>query len=280
MYVLALDESGIHPGAKVMLVAGIAVHEADARRLERVLHAVVVDNLAGLPGLDAHAHELHAADLKTPRKGKPASDSHPSTRDSEWLAVSTERRLKIFSDTYEAMRAFEPTDPALPFRVFGAVVERSHKQFTTAERYVYDHVLHRFDEMLRRMSKERAAQERGVVLHDRSPDREKAIQQMAAGWQRTGARLEALVQLPLFVDSRASRLVQAADFVSHAIARTYAEDPDDALAKNLWPLVDIGRKGELSGVIHVTPDFGRCSCAPCQSRRTQPAVKQHPPASS
>lgn len=273
MYVLALDESGIHPGAKVMLVAGIAVHEADARRLERALHAVVVNNLAGLPGLDPHTHELHAADLKTPRKGKPASASFPPTRDSEWLTVSPERRLKIVSDTYAAIRAFEPSDPSLPARVFGAVVERSHKQFTTAERYVYDHVLHRFDEMLRRMSKERGTPERGVVLHDRSPDREKAIQQMAAGWQRAGARLEALVQLPLFVDSRASRLVQAADFVSHAIGRTYAADPDDTLAKDLWPLVDIGSKGELSGIIHLTPDFGRCPCAPCQSRRTQPTIK-------
>lgn len=274
MHVLALDESGIHPGAKVMLVAGLAVHEADARRLERALHTVVVDNLAGLPGLDAHAHELHAADLKTPRKGKPASAGFPPTRDSEWLTVSGERRLKIMADAYRVLREFEPSDPELPVRVFGAVVERSHKEFKTAERYVYDHVLHRFDEMLRRFSKERGTPERGVVLHDRSPDREKAIQQMAAGWQRTGARLEALVQLPLFVDSRASRLVQAADFVSHAIGRAYAaSDPDDSLAKDLWPLVDIGSEGELSGVIHLTPEFGRCPCTPCQSRRTKPAAK-------
>lgn len=271
MYLLALDESGTHNGSPVVLIGGLAVHEADVRRLERDLHDVLTTHLVPL-NLDPWRHELHAKELKTPSKAKPAGNGYPATRDSEWLSVPSATRLAILADAYAVIRDHRSADPTYPLRVFAGVVDRRHKQFKTAEKYAYDHVLHRFDETLRGFGD--APRQRGLVLHDRrdsiykSTRHEPLIQDWTALWQRSGPRLEAIVQVPYFTDSRASRLIQAADFVSYALWRQYSQE-DDTYIADLWQHVDVGRKGELSGVIHLTPDFGRCPCKPCVSRTTQ-----------
>lgn len=268
VYVLALDESGTHYDAPVLLIAGLAVHEADVRAVERALHAVLVRHLGPL-GLDPYRHELHAKELRTPSRGKPARPPYPRSRDSEWLAVPAGVRLGVLADTYEAIRTVTPADPLLPPRVFGAIVDRKHRRYgpaPKAEQYAYDHVLHRFDEMLTRISRAGGRPERGLVVHDRRVEHERRVQDWAALWQRTGARLDSLVQLPIFTDSRASRLVQAADFVSYALWRHYQTTSDPNHAKGLWDLVDTNGKGELSGVIHVTARHDKCPCPPCLSR--------------
>jgi hypothetical protein len=268
MYVLALDESGTHWGAEVLIIAGIAAHEADVRPLERALHAVLTKHLGGL-GLDAHKHELHAKELKTPTRAKPATANHGPTKDSEWLTVDPAVRLAVLTGAYATIASHVPADPAFPIRLFGAVVDRRHKQFLTARQYAYDHVLHRFDEMLLRVNKEQPTVQRGIVIHDANSEQERSVQDMAHIWARTGPGLRNLVQVPIFTDSRASRLVQASDFVSWALWRYYSNTPpDDAYASCLWPLVDTNAKNELSGVIHLTPDYGHkgCSCPPCTSR--------------
>jgi hypothetical protein len=271
VYLLALDESGTHNGSPVVLIGGLAVHEADVRRVERDLHAVLNKHLVPL-GLDPWQHELHATELKTPSKAKRAANGYPATRDSEWLTIPSATRLAVLADAYAVVRDHQPSDRRYPLRIFAAVVERRHKEFATAEKYAYDHVLHRFDEMLRGFGKDE--QQRGLVVHDRrdsvhtSARHEPKIQGWTALWQRTGPRLEAIVQVPYFTDSHASRLIQAADFVSYALWRQYSQQSDAYIA-DLWQHVDIGKKGELSGVIHLTPDFGRCPCKPCVSRTTQ-----------
>lgn len=273
MYLLALDESGVHNGAPVVLIGGLAVHEADVRRLERDLHNVLNKHLVPLK-LDPYGHELHAGELKTPPKARPAQDGYPARPDSKWLGVPGPTRLAVLADAYAVVRDHQPADPKYPLRIFAAVVDRRHKQFKTAEKYAYDHVLHRFDEMLRGFGDD--LPQRGLVLHDRrdsvhkSTRHEPQIQDWTALWQRTGPRLEAIVQVPYFTDSHASRLVQAADFVSYALWRQYSQ-ADDSYIADLWQHVDVGKKGELSGVIHLTPDFGRCPCPPCSSRTTKKA---------
>lgn len=268
MYLLALDESGTHNDAPVLLLAGLAVHEADVRRLERALHGVVAHHLAPL-GLNPHKHEVHATDLKKPSRGKPARGRYPATPPSEWLTVDASVRLGVLADVYTALTTFQPADPTYPLRLIGAVIDRSHKRYgpvKAAEAYAYDHVLHRFDDMLRRITAAAPVEQRGVVLHDRRAEHERRIQNQAAVWQRSGARLDSLVQVPVFSDSRASRLIQAADLVAYALWRHYQPTTDDLHSTALWPLVDVNDRNEMSGVIHITPKYGSCACPPCASR--------------
>ncbi|WP_236833749.1 DUF3800 domain-containing protein [Blastococcus sp. KM273129] len=268
MYVLALDESGTHTGAPVLLLAGLAVHEADVRRLEHALHGVLARHLTPL-GLDPDKHELHAKELKTPSRGRPARPPYPATPPSEWLTVPSAVRLAILTDVYTAITTLQPTDPGYPPRVFAAVVDRSHHRYgpvKAADAYAYEHVLHRFDEMLGRINTTAPTHQRGVVIHDRRQQHERRIQEQATIWQRKGVGLAALLQVPLFIDSRASRLIQAADLVAYALWRHYQPTSDDKYSTGLWPLVDTNDDGELSGVIHITPKFRQCTCPPCRSR--------------
>lgn len=183
-------------------------------------------------------------------------------------------REAVLQDVYALLAEFDPADPDVPPLVFGAVVDRRHKEFATAEKTAYKHVLHRFDEMLKRTPKSGPGRQNGLVVHDRrdipnsSQQPERDIQTWTALWQRSGQGLDRVTQVPLFVDSHASRLIQAADLVSYALWRHYGQDtPDTAYSDGLWPKVDVGPRGDMSGVIHLTPAFGTCPCPPCQSRR-------------
>jgi hypothetical protein len=276
MYVLALDESGTHAGAPVLLIGGIAVHEADIRPLEEALHAVVAGHLGPL-GLSqpASAFEVHATDLKSPSRGKAARPPYPATAASPWLNVPAPVRLAVFTDVYSTLGTYQALDPQFPVKVLAGVVDRKgHRRQgpRQAESSAYDHVLHRFDEMLQRSATDaRSVPQRGMVVHDRRDSvdargNERRIQADAERWRRTGKRLDRLLQLPIFTDSRASRLVQAADLVAYALWRYYSAG-DDGYAQHIWPLVDRTEKGELSGVLHATPGFAACPCPPCESRR-------------
>lgn len=272
MYVLALDESGTHNEAPVLLLAGLAVHEADVRLLEQALRGVLIRHLQPL-GRDVDKHEIHATELKTPSRGRPARPPYPATRDSEWLTVPSSVRLAVLSDVYAALTTFEPTDPRFPPRVFGAVIDRSHPRYgpvKAAEAYAYEHVLRRFDDMLGRLNTTAAVPQRGVIIHDRRQQHERRIQDQARLWQRKGAGLPSLLQVPLFIDSRASRLVQAADVVAHALWRHYQPTSDETHSTGLWSLVDTNDRGELSGLIHITAKFRQCPCPPCASRAGAP----------
>jgi hypothetical protein len=77
-----------------------------------------------------------------------------------------------------------------------------------------------------------------------------------------------MADVPLFADSRASRLIQAADLVSYALYRHYSpgrRNPD--YIERLWPTFDTA-DGAMHGCVHYTPNFGAgsCVCKPCQGR--------------
>lgn len=275
VYLLALDESGTHGTASCLVIAGLAIHELDARPLADVLEAVLAKHLSPL-GLDSVAHELHSADLRDPSRGEPARGGYGPKPPSEWLGIERRVRNAVIDDTYDAIATYQPVDPAYPPVVLGAVIERKHRKFNEADEKAYNHVLHRFDDMLLRLNRKAAAKQQGIVLHDRRLKLEQSIQDWARKWQRTGSRLDHLALVPVFADSKASRLLQAADFVAYGIYRSYSQDSrDPSRADLLWPLVDTLPDGRMSGVIHLTPSFDAtgCQCRPCASRLAHAPIR-------
>jgi Protein of unknown function (DUF3800) len=243
------------------VIAGLAAHEYDVQPLQRALDEAIDKHLHPL-GLSARNYELHVVEIKSP--ARQARVNPPG----DWSKVPARARLAILKDAYSVIKGFVPFNEDFPLITFGAVVDRRHRQFSSADRLAYDHVLHRFDETLQLFNASGLSPQRGLVIHDRRLKLEREIQTMTALWQRTGARLDTLAQVPLFVDSKASRLVQAADLVAYALWRYYSQKPPDQdLAENIWQLAD-ERDGVLTGVIHLTPDFRHknCGCPPCTSR--------------
>ena len=104
---------------------------------------------------------------------------------------------------------------------------------------------------------------------------ERDLQDWTTDWRYIGSRigkLKNVVHVPLFIDSRSSRLLQAADFVAFVLWRSYGVKDDGWLADLLPSFDHVG--AALHGLIHVWPGCGRlpCLCPPCPERASRLAT--------
>lgn len=124
----------------------------------------------------------------------------------------------------------------------------------------------RFDTYLSRQHRA-GDSHRSLVIADESAY-EELVQRLLPRW-KTGVgtlkKLHSLVEVPLFVDSRASRLVQAVDCVAWAIWNYY-ERGHALYAQRLHPLFD-RNEGVQHGLAHMVRGYQACLCAACASRR-------------
>ncbi|MEN0084599.1 MAG: DUF3800 domain-containing protein [Leifsonia sp.] len=255
MYLLYVDESGVHDGPHPFVLGAIAVHERDASRLQRRLEAAL---RSALPGHDEVSElELHGSEIWN----APAR--------SGWSAFDRTTRATVLRAAYRALSAFAPTDPSRPLAAFGVIVDRTFRPRWSddeRERWAYEVLLRKFDAMVARKS----ILEAGLVIHDRRRT-EPRIQAWARRWRNEGEWLRSpgrLAEVPLFADSRVSRLVQAADLVSYALFREYGNAlPDQTGAASIRSLFD-SEDGRIHGLVHFSPGFGAgaCDCIPCVHR--------------
>jgi hypothetical protein len=126
----------------------------------------------------------------------------------------------------------------------------------------FEELFMRFTQML-----VRTGSDLGLVVADEARH-EAMLQPVVSRWRERGtrfAKLTRLVEVPLFVDSRAAQLVQAADLVAHAGWLLY-ERQDSHLLKPLTGSFDCV-DGILHGLVHLDVNWRTCTCAACQSRR-------------
>ena len=268
LYLLYLDESGTHGGSPVFILGGLALHEQDTWHLQTKLSGIVQRAIPA--GRDPLEFELHAAEIKSPRAGQSRQRRGGRTRPvSPWAQVDTPERLKVLQSGYRAIAKYACKDPAYPCAAIGAVVDR--RSYADCEQRAYEEVLHKFDEMLQTQAKASGVHQRGIVIHDRRVV-ERDVQSWAHDWRQVAGRIGKLTHLsdvPFFADSRASRLIQAADFVSWALWRYYGlATADERWVKPLWPLFTEPDGASMHRLIHVHQGFqaGTCRCPPCASR--------------
>jgi hypothetical protein len=131
--------------------------------------------------------------------------------------------------------------------------------------------LAKFDVMLKTLRLQKRLPNRGLVIHDRRVVAERDIQAWTAGWRLAAERigqLRNLADVPLFADSRATRLLQVADLISYAVFRRYNPQSKDArYFDTIWPLFHSEGK-VVHGCVHYTPSYGKgaCECQPCEHR--------------
>ncbi len=131
--------------------------------------------------------------------------------------------------------------------------------------------LNKFDIMLKKVREETGKANRGLVIHDRRVVAEQDIQSWVTGWRATAGdvgQLRNLADVPLFTDSRATRLLQIAHLVAYAICHRYQPEPDPQYFSTIWDRFHTDSKGQLHGLVHYTPEFGRgaCECESCAAR--------------
>ena len=81
----------------------------------------------------------------------------------------------------------------------------------------------RFDRFLTNLNDREGSNQRGIIILDESTH-ETTLQGLARKFNRWGTQWGAIrniVEVPLFVDSRASRCIQVADHVAYSVFRRY-----------------------------------------------------------
>lgn len=230
MYLLYVDESGSHGTLwdnRAYVLAGLAVHERDVPALGRALHDLVAEAVP--KGSDPAAFELHAAELRKPGD------------DSPWDAIDGQVRRRLLERALRVIADFTGADPARPPRLLVEVLPAGER----LEREAYGRLLNRFDDWL-----VATGDDLGLVLSDASR-RDREIQEWADDWREAAGpwgRLDRLVEVPLFADSRASRLLQAADLVAWSSWRHFGQPkPDDHWWDLIAPGVDVAVVSDRNG---------------------------------
>ena len=253
MYLLYLDESGSveNSAEKHFVLAGIAVFERQAYRLQKGL-----DDLAATLGHpDPGSPEIHGSEIWAARKGK------GKRKDSWWRQFTLEKRRAVIADGLKSAQSLY----SIQRRLFGVVVDKNARSPEDPVEYAFAQICNRFDLFLRRLY-HRGNPQRGLIVIDKSAD-ETRLQSLASEFRTTGHRwgvMTNLVDVPFFVDSKATRGIQYADLVAYALWRKY-ERGDGEFFDVIANWFD-REGGVVHGLHHYRGQNDLCDCPACVSR--------------
>ena len=157
-------------------------------------------------------------------------------------------------------------------RLFSVAIDKEVASPRDPIEVAFEEICNRFDLFLTRIFDRRGDPQRGLIVMDKSIH-ERPLQMLARNFRIAGARwghFRNLAEVPLFVDSAASRMVQLADLVAWSTFRKY-ELRDGRFFDPLIPLFDADG-GVLHGLYHHRRMSEHCYCPACYSRgRVHPA---------
>lgn len=204
MHLLYLDESGSasDPKEQYFVLAGVAVFERETHWIEQALNTVATR----FSPEDPHAVELHGSPMRTGKSG--------------WRRHPQEDRLQAIKD---ALRLGIAERPRKYVRLFGVVIRKASVVGQDPVEHAFEQLTSRFDLFLKRLHHKNNDSQRGIILFDESST-ERRIQTLAREFKYAGhtwGQTKNYAEVPVFMDSKASRLIQLADLVAYALYRFY-----------------------------------------------------------
>jgi len=253
MHILYVDDSGDVGNASdaVFVLGGISVFE---RGIYHLIKAT--DDVVSSFGIDHDAHdvELHGSPMYSGRgvwRGFQQRSARESMIHRALEVIRGNSSVRLFAVAIDRA-AVSPRDPVeLAFEelcnLFNLFSQRiNNRQFNGSPSY----------------------SQRGLLVID-NMKHEKPLQALARHFRVNGGRwghFRNLAEVPLFVDSKASRLVQLADLVAFATWRRY-EHQDGRFFEPLIPYFD-AEGGVIHGLFHHRRTAaGLCYCPACASRQ-------------
>lgn len=243
MYLLYLDDSGSvqNPADTHLVLAGVAVFERQphwlSSELNKIAERLWPDNPSGL--------EFRGSDILSGRK--------------HWRGLEKETRRAALGEALSILGRSKHV------RIFAAAIHKGSTSPDDPMEYAFEQVCNRFDRFLGRLFGSQNTQ-RGLIILDKS-SYETSLQKLATEFRKDGhrwGRLYNLAEVPLFVDSRATRMIQYADLVAYAVRR-YFEKGDPFFFDVIKPRLD-SFGGTLHGLVHRVPTGLACSCLSCRQR--------------
>ena len=208
MHLLYLDDSGSpsDPDTPYFVLAGVSVFERKTHWIEKRLNEIV----ERFAPSDPYSLELHGSPMRTGKGGwrqYPYQDRHAAMVEALQQGV--------------VMNARGVT-------LFGVAVRHgSLGRGESPVEYAFEQLSSRFDQYLMRLHHKGDSQ-RGIMIMDKSST-ERKIQSLAREFKHSGhtwGRTKNYAEVPLFLNSQSSRLIQLADLVAYAIYRHLAHSDD------------------------------------------------------
>lgn len=226
MYLLYADESGSvgDPTQRFFILAGVAVFEREPHWIEQDLDAIA----ARFEPQEPHTLEFHGNPMRGGRgrwRSQPRADREQAMIDV--LTVGVRRRY--------------PRN----VRLFAAVLEKANFSGQDIAQVAFEQLSSRFDQYLGRLHQKGDTQ-RGLILFDKCST-EQRIQTLAREFKNAGHSYGVTrnyAEVPVFIDSQASRLIQLADLVAFAIFRKF-EHGDETYFRHIAHCFDSD-----GGVVH------------------------------
>lgn len=244
MFLLYLDDSGSikNKTEDYFVLGGVVVHESSVRWLTHKVEKLAEKILPDAPA----SVEFHAAEIFSARK-------------FPWEGRSKDERISIIKSVLHTLDLAQSSSVS----VFACAVHKASFPNEDPVVMAYEHIATSFDYYIQ--SKD--GNQRGLIILDNS-SHESGLQTLALDIRKKGNRwgnqLRQLAEVPLFVDSRPSRIIQLADHIAYAVFRRY--NSNDLTYFNTIESRFEQRDGIINGLIHKQLLNRNCTCPACFSR--------------
>ncbi|NOT42371.1 MAG: DUF3800 domain-containing protein [Alphaproteobacteria bacterium] len=155
-------------------------------------------------------------------------------------------------------------------RLFAECIDKTHfdqaKARRTVDEQAFEQVISRFEKYLSRTPQLDGRQNFGIVVHDNNDTTARKHTTLMRRFHTEGTLwtdVDHIIETPMFVDSRLTRMVQVADLCSYALRR-FVENSETTLFRKIFARADrVGARAV--GARHFTALS--CACEICESHR-------------
>jgi hypothetical protein len=251
MYILYVDDSGTvaDPTERYFVLGAVSVFE---RGLYHQIKAAD-DCVAAFALGDPHEIELHGSAMY-------------NGRDGVWHSVKRSQREVMIQSALGTLRGHKSVS------LFAIIIDKAAVSPKDPVAMAFEEMCNRFNLFIARQNDRRGVDQRGLIVMDEGKH-EKPLQMLARKFRIDGARwghFRNLAEVPLFADSRASRMIQMADLVAWSSFRRY-EWQDGRFFDPITHLFDADG-GVIHGLVHLRTRSEECYCPACTTRERRDAA--------
>jgi len=228
-----------------LVLGGICLLENQVHHVTQELDAIA----RRLKPEDPDAVEFHASETW-------------SGRSDPWNAIAKHERQDIIKEVLGVLANSYSTAKA-----FACAVHKQSFPNRDPMEMAFEDLCSRFDIHLRRCH-EKGDNHEGLIILDSSAH-ETSLQSLSREFRRYGTQwnsIRHIAEVPLFVDSRASRCVQVADHVAYSVFRRFQAGDTNYLDIILSRFDYDGTT--LPGLAHKELNKPNCMCPACMSRKS------------
>lgn len=244
MYLLYLDDSGSisNQDEEYFVLGGVCLPETSIYWHTEKIDAIAKRiNQAAPVSIEFHASEIY------------------SGKSAPWNSYKKPDRINIIREVLNTFR-----DAYLDTVIFACAIQKQAFKNQDIMQMAFEDLCSRFQMYLNRMYAKKKESTNGIIVFDKNayegPLQQLTIQfkQMGTKW---GTKINNICEVPFFVDSKASRLIQLADHIAYAVFRRY--NAQDLKYFNCIEGRFDSESGKIYGLSHKASMPSPCTCPSC-----------------